>query len=763
MDTQSIISTDTIISLMESGLDLTFSKEQQRILSNSHETPLLINACAGSGKTTIFILMILVALTRNLVEPQEVLGITFSRKSKLDMDHRYNEYVDELFNVGLNYENLRPDFFTFHSLFLRLLMTNEEYREIHVLDGYSCFEKQLSERITHPSKVMSKSEILNQIFSLNNYLINQNLTIDGLNLNGSEKMTDQQVVDILSQYTREVHDWGFYQDYFEVINYYQELKAQNGLIDFNDMKLLLLRSMKQERNLKKYRDIMSRYKLVVIDEFQDIDSLQWEIISKLLSKETLDRLIVIGDDDQSIYSFRGSDPKYIMNYRNLMSNTKTLNLSTNYRTGGNILRCVIPSITKNSIRLNKSLGAVDSQTGKIFFYKPQENTVKTESILEHLVGQIENSNIDNNDIAVLVRYNSARSIAADWLANRKIYSNLGNNKLVLQQNTYYKVIVELMRALWDDKFKYFYGQSRRIGFRNYTDHIDEIKLRYGKVRIVKLSKYLDLVKDTMSSLTKTELDDYGESFDVQVIKEFNMIQALKKNGGSKNNSDITLKLFNSAKELSSKYFDFMCSNKYISIKELTKLFTYLEDEVSEISSPNTFFTQEDKKEAILTKKGEFVSQKFQVQFLSLHQAKGLEFKYVYLYGLTDKELHRGSLQINEYFHPNISFNDFVGIFSNQLFSYKKKMDGYFENALIGEYSDLLDDENFDVNDIKRSMTAKDNMGLVIALYNATKEYSAFIEEERRLLYVGVTRAKLELNVDISADCNPLLFELNEPS
>jgi Superfamily I DNA and RNA helicases len=250
MDTQSIISTDTIISLMESGLDLTFSKEQQRILSNSHETPLLINACAGSGKTTIFILMILVALTRNLVEPQEVLGITFSRKSKLDMDHRYNEYVDELFNVGLNYENLRPDFFTFHSLFLRLLMTNEEYREIHVLDGYSCFEKQLSERITHPSKAMSKSEILNQIFSLNNYLINQNLTTDGLNLNGSEKMTDQQVVDILSQYTREVHDWGFYQDYFEVINYYQELKVQNGLVDFNDMKLLLLRSMKQERNLK---------------------------------------------------------------------------------------------------------------------------------------------------------------------------------------------------------------------------------------------------------------------------------------------------------------------------------------------------------------------------------------------------------------------------------------------------------------------------------------------------------------------------------
>lgn len=756
------ISTASIISLMESGLGLTFSKEQQKILVNSYETPLLINACAGSGKTTIFILMILVALTKHLIEPQEVLGITFSKKSELDMEHRYNKYVDDLLNVGLDYEDLKPVFITFHSLFLHLLMTNEEYKEIRVLDGYRRFEKQLSEKIAHPSKVMSKSEILNQIFSLNDYLINQNLTTDGLHLNGYEKMTDQQVVDTFGQYMRQVHDLGFYQDYFEVINHYQELKIQNSLVDFNDMKLLLLKSMRQEKYLKKYQAIMRRFKLVVIDEFQDIDSLQWKIISKLLSKEALDRLIVIGDDDQSIYSFRGSNPGYIMNYHDLMPKAETLNLSTNYRTGGNILRCVIPSITKNSIRLNKPLGTVNSQTGKIFFYK-HKNTDETESILEHLVEQIENPNIDNSDIAVLVRYNSARSIAADWLANKKIYSNLNNNKLVLQQNNHYKVIVELMHALWDDNFKYFYGQSRRIGLKNYTDHIDEIKLRYKKHRIVKLSKYLDLAQDSMNSFTKTGLDNYGEPFDVQIIEEFKVIQELKRNSESKASSDITLKLFKTARKLTAEYFDFMCSNNYISIKELTKLFIYLKSEVSQIDSPNTFFMLEDKKEAILTKKGFFAPQKFQVQFLSLHQSKGLEFKYVYLYGLTDKELHQGSLKINECFPPNISFNDFVGIFGNLLLSYKKLLDRWFKSALIGEYSDLLEDENFDVEDIKKSMTTKDNMGLIISLYNATKKYSAFIEEERRLLYVGVTRAKLELNVDISADCNPLLFELNEPS
>src|SRR5699024_4443793 len=115
----------------------------------------------------------------------------------------------------------------------------------------------------------------------------------------------------------------------EVVTYYQELKIQNGLVDFNDMKMLLLKSMKDKKYLKQYQDVMKQFKLVIIDEFQDIDNLQWKIISKLLSTETVDRLVVIGDDDQSVYSFRGSNPKYIMNYHELMPTAQTLNLSTN--------------------------------------------------------------------------------------------------------------------------------------------------------------------------------------------------------------------------------------------------------------------------------------------------------------------------------------------------------------------------------------------------------------------------------------------------
>ncbi|WP_010019999.1 UvrD-helicase domain-containing protein, partial [Companilactobacillus farciminis] len=84
---------------------------------NDFEKPLLVNACAGSGKTTIVILMILVAISKGLVDSSEVLGVTFSNRSRLDMDKRYDKYIKELSDVGLNMRDTQPLFSTFHALF----------------------------------------------------------------------------------------------------------------------------------------------------------------------------------------------------------------------------------------------------------------------------------------------------------------------------------------------------------------------------------------------------------------------------------------------------------------------------------------------------------------------------------------------------------------------------------------------------------------------------------------------------------------------
>jgi DNA helicase-2/ATP-dependent DNA helicase PcrA len=744
---------------MESGLGLTFSQEQKQILMNDFEKPLLVNACAGAGKTTIVILMILVAISKGLVDSSEILGVTFSNRSRLDMDERYNKYIKDLSDVGLNLLDTRPLFSTFHSLFLHLLMTTKKFENIQVLQNYTFFTRQLKNKINHPSDFLSKSEMLEQMFDLNDYMINQGLTDGCLYPIGYRKMTKTEIIAAFRQNAQHEFDDGFYQDYLQVIDYYQELKFQNSLVDFNDMKLLLLQSMKEEKYLEHYRSIMYHFKLVVIDEFQDIDNLQWQIISQLLDTETLNRLVGVGDDDQSVYAFRGSNPKYIMNYQKLMPKSVILNLSTNYRTGSKILNCAIPSITKNSVRLNKSLKSFNSGKGTVYSYHSSKTQDSEGILLEHLAQQVKNPNINSKEIVVLVRYNAARTLAADWLANKDIYANLNNNKLVLQHNRNYKIIVELMHALWDDKFKYFYAHSNKIGFKEYTNHIDELKKRYDKKRIINLSKYLVLAEDSLNSLLKDGSDEYEESCDINIIQKFRKIQKLKNNG---ENASALLELYSTVIRLTENYFNFMISQNFISKEDLFKLLDYLENEIEDTKSPQEFFYNEDRKRSILTKSEKRKQQKFQIQFLSLHQSKGLEFEYVYLLGLTDKRVRQGSVIINEIYRPDLTLESFIEIFSKQISLNYKMVKGYYTSAMIDEFEDLMRDKHFNSKNVAASLTNNHVSQLMIELYKATKKYSAFIEEERRLLYVGVTRAKNELNVEIPDSANPLLKELILP-
>jgi len=759
MDTQIELSTEQVIELMESGLNLTFSDEQRKILANSYKTPLLVNACAGSGKTTIFILMALVAVSKGIVNTDEILGVTFSHKSKEDMTARYRKYVSELANVGLTYSTEEPRFTTFHSLFFHLLTCNEEYQGVQVLSSYKEYQRLLERVMEHPDPVMTKRQMLKQMFRLHDYLINKDLIEDGIYFKGYKNTSASEMVGTLNQYVKhnQEHDLRFYLDYFEVMQEYEILKKKNNSIDFNDMKLLLFESMKNEAYLKQYQAIMSQYKLAIVDEFQDIDTLQWKIISKLLNKDTMNHLIAIGDDDQSIYSFRGSNPKYIMNYRELMPNVTTMNLSTNYRTGGQILKCAVPMIKKNFIRLDKSLLAFKSDIGKVVVYRA--NAKYPNQLLEHLVEQIKNPDIDNNEIAVLVRYNSSRVLAADWLANKNIYINLNNNKLVLQKNSSYKAVVGLMEAFWNDKFKLFYDEAKHIGFRGYLEHIDNLINSCDEKYPTKLSKYLSLVENNLTSLIKVDLEDSMEEIDVDVLKYWKQVQLLK----CKKASDTTEKLFEIAKKLTANYFEFMTDHKYLSINDLGELFMHLKSEAKEYANSTEFFKHEKIKESILINPKKLYKQELRVQFLSLHQSKGLEFKHVYLYGLTDKEVKPGSLFINKYFHPNISLKNFANIFIKLLTSNLNEVADAYKSAMIGECVDLLDDEAFDLKNLVKSFANESVMQEFKVLYQATKKCSAFIEEERRLLYVGITRAKEDLNIGISDNCNPLLNELALPS
>ena len=759
------LSTKEIIDLMESGLNMKFSTEQIKILNNDFMRPLLVNACAGSGKTTIFILMALIAVAKGSAAPDEILGITFSHKSRVDMGERFDKFVKELSDTGLEFPIGRPSFTTFHALFYQLLRQNPEYQRSQVLTSYRLFMRDLSDQIKHPSNVITKAEMLGEMFDLNDYMINQGLTTNGVLPTVTEDKPLRESIKVMSEYSRQNHDEDFYADYLDVINKYQELKRRNGYIDFNDMKLLLLESMNDPQYLQYYQRIMARYKIAVIDEFQDIDNLQWEIISKLLSPETMQHLIVIGDDDQSIYSFRGSNPQYILNYKQLLPDAQKLNLSTNYRTGEKILKRVIPLIKQNHVRLDKELLSGRPDVGKFVLYSSKKSGFSGGSkMLKRLVKQVNDPEINNNDIAILVRYNSSRMLLADWLANQKIYANINNSGAILQNNLIYRIITELMKALWQDKYQYFSSQANRIGFRAYKDHTTKVEARAND-EFHKLSKYL-LAAEAYNAETNTPYKRTDDRVQVYFnsIKRFKtrMNEAESEETRQKLSKSLIKDLYTAATKLTDKYFDFMEEKNFMSKVEVNDIKKYLEDELDEYKNIDDFFFDEEHKKDILSNRMEQDKQQHRIQFLSLHQAKGLEFKYVYLYGLTDKEVERAGVVLNNWFPPEMTMAQFV---KQWKYIYNRSFE-FLEHALqaahIDNYKEITNNNAFNPVNMDKTLEKSKEYAMFHTFYKEVENYSAFIEEERRLLYVGVTRAQQELSLRIAPDSNPLLFELKLP-
>lgn len=750
---------------MESGLNMKFSAEQIAILNNDFSKPLLVNACAGSGKTTIFILMALIAIAQGNAEPNEILGITFSHKSRVDMGQRYNKFVAELENTGLNLSSGRPNFTTFHALFYQLLRQNPEYRSAQVLTSYRLFIRELSDEIKHPSNVITKAEMLEEMFNLNDYMINQGLTRDGILPDEATGKPLSTAIEIMTGYSRQKHNDEFFEDYLDVIEKYQSLKRQNGYIDFNDMKLLLLESMNDPQYLQYYQRIMARYKIAVIDEFQDIDNLQWQIISKLLSPETMSHLIVIGDDDQSIYSFRGSNPKYILNYKCLLPNAQKHNLSTNYRTGEKILKRVIPLIKKNHERLDKELLSGRKDQGKFVLYSSKKSGFSGDSkMLRRLVKQVNDPEIENDDIAILVRYNSSRMLLADWLANQKIYANINNSSAILQNNIVYRIITELMKAMWQDKYRYFANQANRIGFRAYKDHTVKVEKRTDD-NFHKLSKYL-LGAEAYNAENNTPY----KRTDERVKIYFNSIQRFKTKMAEADNVETKNKLakslikdlYKAATKLTDKYFDYMEEKNFMSKVEVNDIKKYLEEELETYKNIDDFFNEEADKKSILSDRMEQDKQEHRIQFLSLHQAKGLEFKYVYLYGLTNKEVESAGKVLNDWFPPEMPFEKFVKewkVVYNHSFNF---LENALKSAHIDDYKDITNNNAFNPINLDKTLDKKKEFAMFHTFYKEVENYSAFIEEERRLLYVGVTRAQQELCLRIAPDSNPLLFDLQLP-
>ena len=359
-------------------------KQKEAVLHT--DGPLLILAGAGSGKTRVLTHRIAYLIDECGVNPWNIMAITFTNKAAGEMRER----VDNL--VGFGAESIWVS--TFHSSCVRILRRHIENLgyttsfSIYDSDDQKTLMRQVFKTLDIDTKQFKERSVLAAISSAKDKLIPPEEFL--LNAGGDfrEKKTG------------------------EIYKEYQKQLKKNNALDFDD---LIVKTVELFQNNPQILDYyQERFRYIMVDEYQDTNMAQFKLVSLLASKYR--NLCVVGDDDQSIYRFRGADIQNILSFENTFPGTMVIKLEQNYRSTQNILDAANEVIRHNFGRKDKTLWTANGEGDKILF--KQFDTAKDEA--DFVVRQIRDSGYSYQDQAVLYRTNAQSRL----LEERCIFYNV---------------------------------------------------------------------------------------------------------------------------------------------------------------------------------------------------------------------------------------------------------------------------------------------------------------------------------------------------
>jgi DNA helicase-2/ATP-dependent DNA helicase PcrA len=389
------------------------------------EGPLLILAGAGSGKTRV-----ITTRTAHLIEkgvdPASILAVTFTNKAAREMKKRVKSMVKK--GKG------RPIISTFHSLCLKILRREIEplgYKKDFTIYG-------TSEQLSLMRNILSEVKFHDKSFKPEAVL--EKISMTKNDFSSSEPIDEDDPVEIAS----------------EVLfpKYREALKTMNAL-DFDDLLLLTLQLFRENPIiLEKYR---KKYKYIMVDEYQDTNRVQYDLIKLLAGKGG--NLCVVGDDDQSIYGWRGADIRNILNFAKDFPGTLTVKLEQNYRSFNNILKAANGVIKNNKERMEKALWTDLGEGPKVNIFKAVDTDDEAEWVAERIAMLKASKNVAYEKIAIIYRANIFSKHFEEALRMQQIpYTVVGGTsyferKEVMDMAAWLKIIanpsdgMSLMRAV----------------------------------------------------------------------------------------------------------------------------------------------------------------------------------------------------------------------------------------------------------------------------------------------------------------------------
>ncbi|MFC0557642.1 ATP-dependent helicase [Halalkalibacter alkalisediminis] len=369
--------------LMEHGI---FLDHNQWKAVQTTEGPLLILAGAGSGKTRVLTTRTAYMLTEQNYSPKEMILVTFTAKAAKEMKERMRLYP------GLESRTLNQLMIgTFHSIFYKMLMHHEpeKWAPTNLLKQdwlRQAMIKEAGREIDLDEKDFAFDQALTQISWWKNHLLSPEHV-------KAKDVWEERVVYLYKRY--------------------EQMRLAKNAFDFDDMLLGLYDLLNHnDLLLKRYQQ---RFSYVSVDEYQDINKVQVELIT-MLSDRTKN-LCVVGDDDQSIYAFRGSDPSYILNFKEHYPQTKMVVLAENYRSTHEIVSSANNVIHINRDRYSKQLLAQTSSNHPPLLFYPYDEEEEATMIVTDMKKKIE-AGAQPSDFAVLFRTNtSARALIERFVSS----------------------------------------------------------------------------------------------------------------------------------------------------------------------------------------------------------------------------------------------------------------------------------------------------------------------------------------------------------
>lgn len=577
--------------------------EQERAVIHD-KGPLLILAGAGSGKTRVLTRRMAYLIEEYGVNPWHILALTFTNKAANEMRER----VDALVHSGAEFIWVS----TFHSACVKILR-----RFIDEI-GY---EKNFSIYDTDDTKTVMKEVLKTLNIDNKNYPERAVLAVISKAKNNLKTAED---------YARELGSGANRDPIARAFKLYETRMKSNNALDFDDLLVKTVELFeKSEDCLNYYR---RRFQYILVDEYQDTNFVQFKLLKLLAHHENEEgeiehNLCVVGDDDQSIYKFRGADIYNILNFEEEYPNTKVIKLEENYRSTGNILEAANGVIRNNVERKVKSLWTRKGNGGSINYVKYSDGFREAEGIANLISKEVKTKGRKYSDIAVLYRMNAQSRILEEKLILANIpYKIVGGTNFYSRKEikdilAYLKTFsnsnddTQVRRILnipkrgigkaSEEKILTF-AIEKEISFYEAAKRVTEISsLKRAEAKILDFVNYIE----TRRSLFDDESITLSEGIKT-LIEEIGYIEELQIEG-----TDEAVSRIENIEEFINKIIDFEAND--IEDGESTRLERFLAD-VSLVADTDNKDLDTD-----------FVT------LMTLHSAKGLEFPVVFIPGMEE--------------------------------------------------------------------------------------------------------------------------------